>query len=308
MRNFIAETQKVIDEIEARLMTFDLSEIAEITGVPFALYQRFFSYMCDITISSYVRQRKLTISASKLLLGEWSVTIASLECGYEDTSSFSRAFKEQFHVSPSSITIKEFKKYQCEKLMLSKFTSTVDKKAVLVSVDYPVIQEQYLVGISTTQYPDKVGASLWEIYWDKGIAEKLSSLKNDATNIGDYVAIGYMRDFEISNSLGKEYMIGRLYHDIPSNKKDLAIVKLQSMQLVHSKIRGKNINDIIDGAYPLTCDIASKNGFEIDYSSFFWIEYYNNESFGNMNNNQDDLLLDFYMPCKKIDSVQGGIQ
>ena len=117
-----------------------------------------------------------------------------------------------------------------------------------------------------------------------------------------------MRDFEISNSLGKEYMIGRLYHDIPSNKKDLAIVKLQSMQLVHSKIRGKNINDIIDGAYPLTCDIASKNGFEIDYSSFFWIEYYNNESFGNMNNNQDDLLLDFYMPCKKIDSVQGGIQ
>lgn len=55
MKNFMAENQKVIDEIEARLMTLDLSKIDKITGIPFALYQRFFSYMYGITISNYAR-------------------------------------------------------------------------------------------------------------------------------------------------------------------------------------------------------------------------------------------------------------
>ena len=43
MEKFITEKQKVIDEIESQLMTFDLSEIGKLTGVPFGLYQRFFS-------------------------------------------------------------------------------------------------------------------------------------------------------------------------------------------------------------------------------------------------------------------------
>lgn len=197
--------------------------------------------------------------------------MASLECGYEDTSSFSRVFKELFRVLPSSITVKEFEEYQCKKLLLSNFTSNKDKKATLVSVDYPVIQEQYLVGISTAQYPVKVGVSLWKIYWEKDIAENLSSLKNNDTNIDDYVAIGDMCNFENSNSLGKEYMVGKLFHEIFLKRNGLEVVKLQSMQLVHSKIKGKNIDDIIDGAYALTCDMARKNGFEIDYDLFFWI-------------------------------------
>lgn len=307
MEKFITEKQRVIDEIESRLMTFDLSEIGELTGVPFGLYQRFFSYMYDITISSYIRKRKLTVSASKLLLGEWSVTTASLECGYEDSSSFSRAFKELFEVAPSAITIEQFEKFQFEKINLSNLSNKT-KKATLVSVEYPMIQEQYLIGIDTNQYPDMVGASLWEVFWDKNMNEELFNMENHATSLDDYIAIGYMSDFENSKSLGKEYMIGRLFHEVPPNLGDFKVKKLESMQLVHAKIEGKCMEDIIDGAYALTCDIASKNGYEIDYSNFFWIEYYNNASFGNMNEERTKLVLDFYLPCRKAEVRLGGIQ
>ncbi|WP_413523326.1 helix-turn-helix domain-containing protein [Lactococcus raffinolactis] len=307
MEKFITEKQKVIDEIESRLMTFDLSEIGKLTGVPFGLYQRFFSYMYDITIFSYVRKRKLTISASKLLLGEWSVTTASLECGYEDSSSFSRAFKELFQVPPSAITIEQFEKFQFEKISLSNL-SNKPQKATLVSVEYPTIQEQYLIGITTKKYPGKVGAGLWEMFWERNLNEKLYHLAHQTKTLDDYIAIGHMSDFENSNSLGKEYMIGRLFHDIPSDIGDFEVKKLESIQLVHSKIEGKSMDDIIDGAYALTSDIANKNGYEIDYSQFFWMEYYNNESFGSVNENPNKLVLDFYMPCKKVVVESGGIQ
>lgn len=308
MKNFIAERQKIVEEIESRLMTFELSEIGELTGVPSALYQRFFSYMYGITISSYIRRRKLTIAAFKLLHGEWSVTIASLECGYEDTSSFSRAFKEQFHVSPSNVTMKQFEEFKFEKLTLSTLPSITNRKATLISAEYPVIHEQYLVGIGTKQYPNRVGASLWEVFRNEDIAEKLLRMEGYEEKSDDYIAIGYMGDFSDSSALGREYMIGRLFNSIPSNIDGLEVKKLQKMQLVHSKITGKSIDDIVNDAYAVTCDIVNKNGYEIDYSSFFWLEYYDSENFGNVGENQKELNLDFYMPCKKIVKKSRGLQ
>lgn len=307
MKNFITEKQKILDEIESRLMTFDLSEVKELTGIPFGLYQRIFSYMYDITISSYIRKRKLTISASKLLLKEWSVTTASLECGYEDPSSFSRAFKELFQVAPSTITLEQFEKYQFEKIVLANMPNKT-KKASLVSIEYPIIQEQYLIGIDTKKYPGKVGHRLWDVFWETNMADTLLNMGNHATSLDDYIAIGYMSDFENSSSLGKEYMIGRLFHDMPSNISEFEMKKLESRRLVHSKIEGNNIDDIIDSAYALTCNSANINGYDIDYNRFFWMEYYNDESFGSENEAHTKLTLDFYMPCKKMEVKSGGIR
>ncbi|MFL2095293.1 helix-turn-helix transcriptional regulator [Marinilactibacillus psychrotolerans] len=308
MENFITEKQKIIDVIEDNLMAFDLSEIESLTGVPLSLYQRFFSYMYGISIPAYIRKRKLTLSASKLLLGEWSVMTASLECGYEDSSSFSRAFKKLFQVAPSEITIKKFEEFQVKKIDLTNL-SNQNTKANLVSVDYPVIHEQYLLGISTKRYPAKVGSSLWEVFRSDSVFEKFSAMESNLNNKNDdYIAVAYMSDFSDSDSLGQEYMIGRLYDKIPPDLGDLEIKKLDCMQLVHSKIKGRTIDDIIAGAYAITCDIANKNGYNIDYQSFFWLEYYSDEQFGEMYAQHEELILDFYMPCKKIKERSGGIK
>lgn len=309
MIDYLTEKQKIIERIESNLMAFDLSEIGKLTGIPLGLYQRFFSYIYGISITAYIRKRKLTVSASKLLLKEWSVTTAAFECGYEDSSSFSRAFKEQFTVSPSNITLDRFEMYKFEKFSISNVLSAEIKKADIVAIEYPKVQAQYLVGIDSEQH-GLVGSDLWQIYQKKHIGEQLCKIekKLHGNFNDDYIAVGYMTDFEDSGSLGKTYMIGRFFKEKPAKERGLKMLKIDAMQLVHSKIAGKHMEDIIDGAYALTCDLARKNGYEIQYAPFFWMEYYNSEFFRQNPNRQQQLVLDFYLPCKKTDRSFGGIQ
>ena len=90
------QTQKVIDLLEEDIKNVDYSKIAKLTGIPIGLYQRIFTYICNISLSSYVRRRRLTLSAEMLLRKEESITQVAMEWGYENSSAFTRAFKEQF--------------------------------------------------------------------------------------------------------------------------------------------------------------------------------------------------------------------
>lgn len=98
------QTQRVIDWLESDMMHADYRETERLTGIPLGLYQRIFAYLCDVSLSGYVRKRRLTLAAQMLLAGERSVTEAALDCGYESPSSFTRAFKELFGTPPALIT------------------------------------------------------------------------------------------------------------------------------------------------------------------------------------------------------------
>lgn len=66
-------------------------------------------------------------------------------------------------------------------------------------------------------------------------------------------------------------MIGRLFKEEPSNCEGLEVRKLQSTQMSHAKIVAKSIEDIIDGAYALTYEIAQKTAIVLGISpSFGW--------------------------------------
>jgi AraC family transcriptional regulator len=61
------QTQKVIDMLEADIMNVDYERITKLTGIPLGLYQRIFTYICNLSLSGYVRKIKLTLSAEMLL-------------------------------------------------------------------------------------------------------------------------------------------------------------------------------------------------------------------------------------------------
>jgi AraC-like DNA-binding protein len=76
-----------------------------------------FAKMCNRSVSSFKRdfqkiygispgrwllERRLKHSASLLQNTALSVTGAALECGFEDTSHFSKAFKEKFGMTPTA--------------------------------------------------------------------------------------------------------------------------------------------------------------------------------------------------------------
>ncbi len=59
-----------------------------------------FSQTAGITFREYLIEKRLSVAASLLKSGEYTVTAAAYECGYESSAHFTRSFKNKYGVSP----------------------------------------------------------------------------------------------------------------------------------------------------------------------------------------------------------------
>lgn len=92
--NYMEEHMK--DEI-------DLEEVGSIAGCSAYHFQRMFTYMADVTISEYIRKRRMSLAAVDLIAGEKVIDVA-LAYGYDSPTAFNRAFKNIHGVAPSKIS------------------------------------------------------------------------------------------------------------------------------------------------------------------------------------------------------------
>lgn len=99
----LKDLNKVIDYIEDHL-TDDLSlEIISIyAGVSDFHFRKIFFYLSDITLSEYIKNRKLSEASMNLLHGE-KVTDVALKYGYQSMDGFTRAFKKWCGFLPSEV-------------------------------------------------------------------------------------------------------------------------------------------------------------------------------------------------------------
>lgn len=97
------ELNQVIDYIEENL-TGDLSleKIAEYAGVSDFHFRKIFFYLAGMTLSEYIKNRKLSEANQDLLRGE-RVTDVALKYGYQSMDGFTRAFKKWSGVLPSEV-------------------------------------------------------------------------------------------------------------------------------------------------------------------------------------------------------------
>lgn len=65
-------------------------------------FRRMFSFLTQIPLSEYIRNRKLTKAAEALLSGEKVIDVA-YAFGYDSPAAFSRAFKQKHGMAPSKI-------------------------------------------------------------------------------------------------------------------------------------------------------------------------------------------------------------
>lgn len=79
----------------------DYNEISKITMSPAALFQRIFIFVSGISISDYVRKRRLTISGHELKNNDISILDIAIKYGFQSHSAFTRAFKEHHGITPS---------------------------------------------------------------------------------------------------------------------------------------------------------------------------------------------------------------
>ena len=102
--NIYAELNKVIEYIENNLEEkIEYKELAKMIGVNEYTFQRIFSLISNVSISEYIRNRRLSNAGQELYLKGEKVIDIAIKYQYGNSTAFSRAF-EKFHgIKPSEV-------------------------------------------------------------------------------------------------------------------------------------------------------------------------------------------------------------
>jgi AraC family transcriptional regulator len=82
--------------------------LADVAGFSVPHFHRIFTAQRGENIASYVRRVRLERAGRKLRMGAVDITQVALAAGYDTHTAFSRAFKQQFGLSPS-----QFRRLDC---------------------------------------------------------------------------------------------------------------------------------------------------------------------------------------------------
>lgn len=91
----------VIDFIEEHISKeISLDEISSAAGYSKYHLHRMFTNLIGFSVHQYVKRRKLTEAAKRLLASNDSILEIALECGYDSQQAFTTAFKELYKMTP----------------------------------------------------------------------------------------------------------------------------------------------------------------------------------------------------------------
>ena len=100
--NMLKQLNAAIEYIETNLYAeCDLDTAAGIACVTADSFIRFFSYMTGMTLTEYVRRRRLTLAAQDLQHSKTPIVDIAMKYGYDSATTFSRAFTKQHGITPS---------------------------------------------------------------------------------------------------------------------------------------------------------------------------------------------------------------
>ena len=97
----INRLNQAIRYIEDNMRTgIDYNEISKITLSPISTFQRFFCLSTGMSLSEYIRRRKLSCAAFDLQNTSDKIIDIALNYGYDSADAFSVAFKRMYNITP----------------------------------------------------------------------------------------------------------------------------------------------------------------------------------------------------------------
>ncbi len=148
----------------------DYDILASFLGVNSYTMQRLFSLMIGTSITDYIRKRKLSKAALDLYNNpELKVIDVALKYGYENATSFSRAFKNFHGIKPSKVDLTKLKNYP---------HITFEEKEIMVNeTEYEIVELDAL-----------------ELYGLK-IKTNNAKIKNDAPDFFQKISNKYKKEY-----------------------------------------------------------------------------------------------------------------
>ncbi|WEK54178.1 MAG: AraC family transcriptional regulator [Candidatus Cohnella colombiensis] len=102
--DLLANLNRALHYIEENLEEdIDLKEAARLACCSDYHFSRMFSFLAGITLSEYIRRRRLTLAAFELQSGDLRIVDVAVKYGYSSADAFSRAFQGLHGIPPSSV-------------------------------------------------------------------------------------------------------------------------------------------------------------------------------------------------------------
>lgn len=135
---------EIIGCIETSLQSkeepIDENKIAQIAGCSFSFFQKVFSYMNGISMSEYIRLRRMTFAGYDLKSSRIKISDVSSRYGYDSPTAFTKAFRQFHGVSP-----REARKWETKLQICSRMNgSSTQQYAWRIEM----MEDVWLVGVS----------------------------------------------------------------------------------------------------------------------------------------------------------------
>lgn len=233
--NYYENLNKIIDKIEDNLTEkIDYKDLAKIIGTSSYTLQRIFVFLTGITLTEYIRKRRLSNAAEELLLSDAKIIDIALRYQYDSPISFSKSFKKMHGISPqnlrkNNLTIKTFPKIE--------FKPIID---VIDELEYRVISldKQTLYGITTGKIKETNSHAIKDLF-DKSRKEKILDFIIENSNGRE---LYYGASVDIDDDLTKNiqyYILGK------TPRKDFISIEIPQATWACFKLKNKEQTDIL---------------------------------------------------------------
>lgn len=138
--NIYVELNKIIEYIEDHLEEkIEYKELAKKIGVNEYTFQRIFSLISNISVSEYIRNRRLSNAGQDIYLNNEKVVDIAIKYQYNNATAFSRAF-EKFHgIKPSKVKKNPEKLKMYTKLHFNEINEQSQ------NIEYKIVEREQMI-------------------------------------------------------------------------------------------------------------------------------------------------------------------
>lgn len=201
-------------------MEIDYTKVANIACCSFNYFQRVFMLIVDISLSEYIRRRRMTLAAFELQTSTIKIIDLAIKYGYDSPDSFSRAFKKIHGVTPTGVrnngvSVKAY----------LRITFNISIKGD-VEMNYRVEEKEAfrIVGIKRSYKGPDDDESVVPVFWNElyanGMYDRISSLQTGKPK-GVHGFIHVKTEVDVEYTIGcisdKEPLLGMESYIIPKS-------------------------------------------------------------------------------------------
>ncbi len=203
----------------------DFNQLSKITGMNIFILERIFNFLTDMTLKEYIKKRRLSASFEEIKNSDRKIIDIAFKYQFNSSTSFNRAFKNLFGVSPSEC--RKEKIYQSVPMI----TFPIEYNSCRLDYEINQIEEKllYCYHLSEKNHDDLLYKirKLFKKFKSENASEKLY---HDGNVYGLY----------LTRHLQFDYYLGT-----PIKNETLEVFKLSNKKYVIFKIPSKNQLDIV---------------------------------------------------------------